>query len=217
MANTKLPYPPANANDNYEGGQPAQENQDLTLGLAAPPNVAPNSWDSPVVIPAPLAVRPDEPPLRAFDISGDVHLMGSRTIVEQPGTMSGDPQSPVHLGVRMQQIHDGLMTRDQASDKFSALQFLIDNKQAYQLLPPDPFRKRATIIQPAAAAGALALFIGPEPLVDNGGGFPLYAGNNNNSPFIYTSKAPLYAIGVSGTAVQVNVFLERFDDGMPIN
>lgn len=205
-------YPPASENDT--GGQPLQTGIST---LADPGRVAPNNWDTQVVLASPNGVAPPAAPQRAFDISGDPTQLGARTIVQQPGTMSGDPQHVGSLHRRSFKTADGITTKAQASDKYAAMLFMIDNIRAYQLLPPDEFRKCATIIVPAAAIGALAVLIGPEPLVDAGGGYPIYAGNNVSAPFIYTSKAPLYAIGVSGIAIQLNIFLERYNDGMPIN
>jgi hypothetical protein len=136
--------------------------------------------------------------------------------------MSGVPQIPQNLDslkYDKDAAKDGINTRDQASDKFATLKHLVDGSKAYMLLGPDPYRKVATIILPLAAVGAFVL-IGSEPVVDSGDGFPVYGQNNgaNANSFKYTGKAPLYAMAQAvGTFLQVNTFVERFGDGMPIN
>lgn len=51
------------------------------------------------------------------------------------------------------QGNDGVSVLVRASDKYASIITAIDNTQAYQLLPVDPYRKRALIILPDAIPG----------------------------------------------------------------
>ena len=151
----------------------------------------------------------------------------------QPGGIHpGSPPPPAPPAVRRQGMSDGLITIDQPADKYGVVGLLVDNKKVYQLLPADPYRKRASISHVSAQAIGLGIVIGQAESLDTFvgnaaasilaagvmAGFPLgITVLNAPTPlFLYTAKAPLYAIGLGAVGYQVSVMVERFDSGVPI-
>jgi hypothetical protein len=135
--------------------------------------------------------------------SGAMPLLGLRE------GLSNEPQSKIQRA----NLLDGVLSRTQGSDKYAVINTVIDNKQAYQLLPADYDRCVATIVVPANG-GSLNIVVGPQPLVDNGIGFPIVQGG---SPLVFTSKGALYAIASSATGVPVAVLVEKYNSGTPVN
>lgn len=134
----------------------------------------------------------------------------------QPGQLYPGPTDPHALRIKHTTETDGFNTIDQAADKFATPFFLLDNRKAYQLLPADPNRKQATITVGGPNTNFVA--IGDQATIDaaafSGAGGYLLIGL---TPFVYHSKAPLYACGLLGTTgIATYVFVERFNSGVPV-
>ena len=131
--------------------------------------------------------------------------------VQQPGTtVPGHMEYPQHF--QNEKPQKKIQAVQVAASKYAVLQFQVDNVRSYQLLPQDLQRKVAWIRVPLAAANGIA--IGPLTLVENGQGYPLLNGDPEH-PF--TCGSPLYAKGLSGTAVIVNILVEMYDGVVTVN
>jgi hypothetical protein len=130
---------------------------------------------------------------------------------EMPGTLvRGMEQYPQHLEYSKRK--KGALVRQQCASKVSTRTLLVDNTKTYQLLPQDMMRKVAHIKILLTAANGILL--GPDPVVENGGGYPLL---NGDPEMLYTGGSPLSCKGTSATQVQVNLLIEQYDGETAIN
>lgn len=76
--------------------------------------------------------------------------------IAQFGQLHPGPVDPTALRIKKESQTDGYNSIDQAADRFAVLTHLVDTVKAYQILPVDVHRKRASIIVASAQPNVAA-------------------------------------------------------------